>query len=270
MQVFILHLSYEFLAGLRHRTLLLMNYLLPLGFFFMVGGMMEEVNPEFIEQIIPAMAIFAVLTGTIVGLPAPLVESREAGVLRNYRVNGIPSSNLMAVTALSTGLHVLLAAVIISAVAPAIFSAPVPESWPAFLLVFLAVAFACSGLGSLIGVISSSSRVNVLWSQLIFLPSILLSGMMVPADTLPETFVKIGHLLPASYAMQSFHGLAYGEEALYASWYGLLALLAGGIVAFMLAGYLFSWDDKNTVRRGHPALAVLALLPYLVGALFLV
>ena len=45
--------------------------------------------------------------------------------------------------------------------------------------------------------------------------------------------------------------------------------LAGGTLSFGLANYLFCWDSQNKTRRGHPALALLALLPYAVGVVLL-
>lgn len=270
MKAFALHFSCEFLAGLRNKTLLLMNYLMPLGFFGVVGGMMSAINPSFGEQMIPAMVTFAVLSGAILGLPAPLVEAREAQILRSFKINGVPALSLLAIPALSTALHLLVASAVITVAAPLFFSSPLPENWPAYLLLCLLFLLTCCSLGLLIGVVSGSSRSTILWSQLIYLPSMILSGMMVPADLLPETFVRIGHLLPASYAMQSFLGLAYGWETLYPPAAGALVLLAGGIIASGLALYLFNWDRRNNTRRGHPALAALALLPYLLGALLLV
>lgn len=270
MKAVALHFSFEFFSGLRNRTLLLMNYLFPLGFFLMAGSMMTGINPLFREQLLPAMVIFAILAGAILGLPAPLVEAREAGILRSYRINGIPAASLLAVPALSTAIHMVLAAAVITASAAPVFKAPLPQNWPAYILVFLMVLFAYSGLGSLIGVISGNSRQSILWSQLVYLPSILLSGMMVPAEVMPPVFVKIGHLLPASYAMQAYHGLVQGQPALYDSGWALLVLLAGGALAFGLAGYLFTWDSQNSPRGARTALAVLALLPYLLGALLLV
>jgi hypothetical protein len=46
-------------------------------------------------------------------------------------------------------------------------------------------------------------------------------------------------------------------------------LLISGILAFGLAVYLFSWDSRNTTRRGHPLLALLVLLPYVLGIFLL-
>jgi hypothetical protein len=46
-------------------------------------------------------------------------------------------------------------------------------------------------------------------------------------------------------------------------------LFVSGVLAFGLAVYLFSWDSRNTTRRGHPLLALLALLPYVIGIFLL-
>jgi ABC-2 type transport system permease protein len=137
--------------------------------------------------------------------------------------------------------------------------------WLNFILVFLALAVACAGLSVLIGVISPSSRMTVLWSQLIFVPSMLLGGLMLPYSLLPEIAGKFAQLLPATQAMNAFNGLAMGKTADFSPWGSVLALLACGLLAFGLAVYLFSWDSRNTTRRGHPLLALLALLPFLVG-----
>ena len=78
-------------AGIRNRTLLLMNYLLPLGFYLMMGFVMPEINPEFRAVLVPAMVVFAILAATLLGLPDPLVNAREAGIFRSYKINGVPS-----------------------------------------------------------------------------------------------------------------------------------------------------------------------------------
>lgn len=268
MKAFAHHFSFEFLTGLRNRSLLMMNYLMPLGFYALVGTMMTKINPSFGQQVIPAMVIFAALTSAIMGLPSPLIEAREAQVLRSYRINGIPASSLLSIPSMSTAIHILVVAVIITISAPLLHNGPLPVNWGAYLLVFAALLLNCTGLGSLVGVIAGNSRSAILWQQLIYLPSMLLGGLMVPADMLPETFARIGHLLPTPYAMEAFLGLAYARETLYNPLIGVLILTMGGILAFALAGFLFSWDS-NSPRRRHPALAALVILPYLLGALFL-
>jgi ABC-2 type transport system permease protein len=133
----------------------------------------------------------------------------------------------------------------------------------------MVMAFACAGLSVLIGVISPSSRMTVLWSQLIFVPSMILGGMMVPYSMLPKIAGKFAQLLPATQAMNAFNGLAMGKAAAFSPWGSVIILLASGVLAFGLAAYLFSWDSRNTTRRGHPLLALLVLLPGLLGIFLL-
>jgi len=269
MTAFLNHFSFEFRTGLRNKTLLLMNYLLPLGFYAMMGLIMTEINPLFLETMIPAMVVFAILVATLLGLPDPLVTAREAGILRSYKINGVPAASILVIPALTTALHVLLVTAIITSTAPVFFDAPLPTDWLGFALTVLATAFACAGLGVLIGVISPSSRTTVLWSQLIFLPSMMLGGMMLPYTLLPATARKIAQLLPATQAMNAFRGLGQGLAADFSPQGSLAILATSGVLAFALAIYLFNWDRRNSTQRGHPLLALLALLPYAVGVLLL-
>jgi ABC-2 type transport system permease protein len=233
----------------------------------MMGFVMPAINPLFLDALIPAMVVFAILAATLLGIPDPLVSARETGIFRSYKINGVPASSILIIPALTTALHLAIVTVIITATAPLLFDAPVPENWVNYVVVFVAMAIACSGLGVLIGVISSSTRMTVLWSQLVFIPSMLLGGLMIPYSMLPEAIGKISQLLPATQAMNAFNGLAMGKQADFAPWGSVLALLISGLLAFGLALYLFSWDSRNTARRGHPLLALLVLVPYAAGIL---
>jgi ABC-2 type transport system permease protein len=264
MNAFAVHFSFDFRTGIRNRTLLLMNYLFPLGFFLMMGFIMPDLNPFFLPMMIPAMVVFAVLAATLLGLPEPLVNAREAGVFRSYKINGVPSLSILVIPALTTALHLVIVATIITASAPLLFDAPLPVNWTAFALTFIAIAVAAGGISVLIGVISADSRIQVLWSQLVFLPSMLLGGMMIPYADLPNAAGRFARLLPATHAMNAFNALAMGEVADFDAWGSVISLLASGILGFGLAVYLFTWDSHTTERRGHPALALLALVPFAV------
>lgn len=269
MNAFKTHFSFDFLTGIRNRQSLLMNYLFPLGFYLVMGLIMIQIFPLYQEMLIPAMVTFSVLATTLLGIPDPLVTAREKGIFRNYKINGVPSLSILFVPALSTLVHLVIVMLIITISAPLLFDALVPINWVNFIIVFLALAFACIGLSVLIGVISQSSRITVLWSQVIFLPSMLVGGMTIPYSMLPEIAQKFALLLPATHAMNAFNGLAMGKLADFSPWGSVVILALGGLITFGLAQYLFSWDSHNSTRRGHLLLALLALVPYLAGMFFL-
>ena len=269
MNAFTTHFSFEFRTGLRNKNFLMLFYLFPLGFYVMMAVVMVGINPLFLEVLIPAMVLFATLAATMLGMPDPLVNGRETGIFRSYKINGVPSASILAIPALTTSLHLAIVAAIITISAPLLFDAPAPENWLNYVLVFIVTVIACSGIGVLIGVISANTRTAILWSQLMFIPSVLLGGMMIPYSMLPAAAQKVSQLLPATHAMNAFNDLAMGKTSDFNPWASVLILLTSGIIAFALAIYLFSWDSKNTTRRGHPALAALVLLPYIIGILVL-
>jgi ABC-2 type transport system permease protein len=269
MNAFTNHLSFEFRTGIRNKQLLLMNYLFPLGFYLMMGFVMPVINPLFLETMVPAMVVFAILAATFLGLPDPLVSAREAGIFRSYKINGVPSISILAIPALTTMLHLMIVAVIITVSALLLFDAPLPVNWLKFGITFVTLAFACAGISVLIGVVSPSTRMTVLWSQLIFIPSMLLAGLMLPYSMLPAAATKVAQLLPATHAMNAFNGLAMGKTADFSPWGSIIVLLMSGLLAFGLAIYLFSWDSRNSTRRGYPLLALLVLMPFVVGLFLL-
>lgn len=131
------------------------------------------------------------------------------------------------------------------------------------------MALACIGISILIGVVSANSRVTVLWSQLLFVPSMLLGGLMLPYSMLPEVAGKVAQLLPASHAMNAFNGLAFAKMADFSPWGSVIVLLLTAALAFALAVFLFSWDSRNTTRRANPVIGFLVLVPAILGIFLL-
>ncbi|MCO6451919.1 MAG: ABC transporter permease [Caldilineales bacterium] len=269
MTAFARHFSFEFKTGLRSSSAMLMNYLFPLAFYAMMGLVMTQINPLFKETMIPAMVIFTIMASCLLGLPNPLVESREKGVYRSFKINGVPVASILAVPTLTTIFHALIASALIMVTAPALFGGAQPLNWSAFVGLTLLTALTFGGIGALIGVIASSARAVVLWSQLIFLPSMLIGGLMMPLAILPERFQRFAALLPSTHAMQAFEGLAYDRVTLFDPMISVVVLAASIVISYGLAIYLFSWDSANKTHRGHPALALLAFAPYVVAVILM-
>ena len=91
---------------------------------------------------------------------------------------------------------------------------------------------------------------------------------MLPYSMLPDAVQMVAQLLPSTQAMNAFNGLAMGNMADFSPWVSIIILFFSGVLAFGLAVYLFSWDSQNSTRRGHPLLALLAWLPYVLGVVY--
>lgn len=263
------HVGLELRTGVRDRTLLLMTYLFPLGFYVFMGAFMTEMNPDYSDVMIPGMAVFAMLAAAMFGLPSPLITARQTGVLRSYRINGVPTTAVFGVPAAMTVVHLLVVAGVIAVTAPIMFDALRVADAAAFGLVAVLAATTHVALGALIGVVSSNDRIAVLWSQLLFLPSVLLAGIIVPLEQVPDGFEPLSLLLPATYAMEAFRGLAFDAETVVAPWPAMAVLAAGAVAALALTRLCYAWDEHGAGRRLHPAFGALAVVPYLLTAIAL-
>ncbi|MCI8281089.1 MAG: ABC transporter permease [Lachnospiraceae bacterium] len=99
---------------------------------------------------------------------------------------------------------------------------------------FLALALylaASLGLGAILGLAVKSQAKLTTVSQIIFLPSIMLSGTMFPTELLPEFLKTIGKFFPATwgYRLMLEPNFPFGRV-----WYLLLVLLGAAIICILL------------------------------------
>jgi ABC-2 type transport system permease protein len=266
MKAFTAHLQFEIRNAVRDRSLLLMNYLFPLIVYLLIGAIMTKLNPIFKQTLVPSMMMFGILSSMILSLPTPLVTARESGILRSFRINGVPAVNILVVPALTSFIHMVVVGMIILVTAGPLFGASTSIQYGWFILAFILICFACAGFGTLIGVISKDSKLIILFSQLIFLPSTMIGGIMIPTSILPGSLNKIAHLLPTCYGRELFDISLGAPVTLHILW-PILILLSGGVLCFLIASKLFRWDSQVREKKKNPLWALLVLIPYVAGAM---
>ena len=134
MNAFLKHLWVQFKMDIRERGTLMTYYLIPLVFYFVMGAVFSSINPLSRQTLAATMVIFAVTMGAVLGIPVPIVKMRESGVLRAYRVCGIPGWAVLCIQSVSAFLHLLVVSIIIFVTAPLFFGASYPQSFPAYFL----------------------------------------------------------------------------------------------------------------------------------------
>ena len=264
MKAIAAHLGFEFKSGVRDKSLLMMNYLFPLAFYVMMGLIMTKINPEFYSSMIPSMCVFAGMAATILALPNPMVTARESGIYRSYKINGISKASIIFIPAATTMMHMALVGGIIAATAPMFFGAVMPKNWGYFILTFGAFIFSCTGFAMLIGSCVKNSKTTILFSQLFFVPSVVIGGIMIPVESLSGSMVNVSRLLPSTHAMNALKSLTLNMEYSFNPYISIALLVVSGILAFGLAAYLFSWDDKS-VNTKRNLVALLATAPFVLS-----
>lgn len=219
MNGFLYGVALQWKLDIRSKSLLITCYIVPLIFFLLMGGIFTSIMPEMKETLIPTMIIMGVAMGAFVGLPPSLLETYGSDISKMYKANGVPLYLGLVTMFLSAFIHLMLMCTIIVLVAPLFFQATLPTNLPLFY-VALAVNIAVSlCIGSLLGLyVTDQSKLNMI-AQLVFLPSIMLSGIMFPIEMLPDGLILLGKIFPASWGYKLMLNEGFSIDNL---WYPLL------------------------------------------------
>lgn len=184
---------------IRSKTLLITCYIVPLLFFAIMGGIFTSLMPEAKYTLIQSMTIMGVSMGALIGVLPSMAEIYGTDIKKMYMANRIPLCFGIITLVISAFIHLMIMSIIIFILAPIIFHATMPSNIPLYfitlaLLVIVSLAISCVlGLG-----VKNQAKLTM-YSQIVFLPSIMLSGIMFSAELLPEFLENLGKLFPATW-----------------------------------------------------------------------
>ena len=226
MGAFLYGISLQWKLDIRSKTLLITCYIVPLLFFAVMGGIFTSVMPEARYTLIQSMTVFGVTMGALIGLPPSLVEIYSSDIKKVYKANGVPLYLGLVTMFLSAFVHLMISSVIILLLAPILFEATLPVQLPFFFLALAIYIIVSLSIGSILGLTVKNQAKLTMIAQLVFLPSIMLSGIMFPIELLPDFLKTIRYIYPASWGYRLM--LDYGFH-LQNLWY-LIAIFFAVII----------------------------------------
>jgi len=202
MNAFIYGALVQWKLDLRNKGVLITYYIVPLIFFGFMGVIFSSINPTSKETLIQSMTIFGVTMGAFLGSPVPLVELYGSNIIKSYKVGGIPLWMAAVNNLISAFIHLMITSIIIFFVAPIAFDAKIPENIPLYYLSLTLFLLVSISLGSILGLFIKYVSKLTMFSQLLFLPSLMLSGIMFPTNLLPQSLETIGNIFPATWGFR--------------------------------------------------------------------
>jgi len=206
------------------------------------------------------------MCSTLLLLPGVLVNARETGVFRSYRINGIPAGSIVSIPVVSTAVHMVVVAVLITFLGMRVYSGVAPSQAAGFVVAGLLSYLMWAGIGILIGVAAGNTTVSMLVAQIIYIPSIMLGGLIVPTSILPAGLRRISLLLPATHSTRVFVGLGMPDSP-GTPWLSLGVIAASIVISFGLSALLFEWDSRAQAPSRKAWAALLAMAPFVAAAL---
>lgn len=203
MRGFLYGIALQWRLDLRNKGIMITYYVVPIVFFTFMSGIFTSINPMAYKTLIPSMTVFGITMGSIIGYPNPLVEIFRSNIKNAYRVGGIPLWTAIANNFIAGFIHLFIMSLVIFFVAPIAFKATIPSNRLLYFTILSLFIVTSLSVGTVLGLVIKSFSKLTMMSQFIFLPSIMLSGIMFPSNMLPNVLNKIGWIFPATGAFES-------------------------------------------------------------------
>ena len=227
MSGFLYGIALQWKLDIRSKSLLVTCYIVPLIFFLLMGGIFTSVMPEMRNTLIHSMMVMGVSMGAFIGLPPSLIETYGSDIKKVYKANGVPIYLGLVTMFFSAFIHLMIACAVIVLLASIFFEAVLPAQLLIFFFALAVYIMVSLSIGSILGLIIKSQTKLTMIAQLVFLPSIMLSGTMFPIELLPDFLRMIGRIFPAFWGYRLMLDDGFCLENL---WYLIFAFFAAVIV----------------------------------------
>ena len=231
MRAFFYSVSLQWRLDMRSKSLFITCYLVPLLFFFFMGGIFTSLMPETKHTLIQSMTIMGVSMGAYIGLPPSLTETYGSDIKKVYKANGVPLPVALISMFISAWIHLMIMCIMILVIAPIVFHTILPTNVPLFFVALSIYTMTSLSIGSVMGLLIKNQARLTMIAQLVFLPSIMLSGILFPVQLLPRALKLIGNIFPAAWGYRLMLDHGFQMENM---WYLLLICLAAGVLCYFL------------------------------------
>ena len=231
MNSFFYSVALQWRLDIRSKSLLVTCYIFPLIFFLLMGGIFTSVMPEMGNTLIQSMIVMSVSMGAFIGFPPLLIETYGSDIKKIYKANGAPIYLGLVTMYLSAFVHLMISCLVIVLLAPILFNAILPTRLPFFFLGLSLFIIVSLSVGSILGLIAKTPAKLTMIAQLVFLPSIMLSGIMFPIHLLPDFLAVLGRFFPASWGYRLMLDYGFHLENL---WYLILVFCLAVIACTVL------------------------------------
>ena len=139
---------------------------------------------------------------------------------------------------LSAFIHLFIMSTIIFFLAPLIFDTTIPSNLPVYLISLAIFIATTLSIGSVFGLVMKDVSKLTMISQLVFMPSLMLSGIMFPAEMLPKVLEYADKTFPATWAFKAMTNNVF-ELSLY------IPMIVVFIISIIICAFILRTDKFN-------------------------
>ncbi len=258
-----------FLSTVRSKAALFWTMAFPIFLLILFAYIFGAGEAERVAYLMPGLWTITVISSSFFGISMSMVQERENGTFRRYRVSPLsPIALVSSFGLLQVG--ILLSSLLLQGVIAWFWfgSRSAGPIW-VLILVMLFGIFAFVPLGLLVGSIARDMKTAPVLTNLLFFPMMFLSGAAVPFFVLPDFIQRIAKLLPATYLVEALQGVVVRGEGLLQLGGPIAVLLTTGVLGLAVNSLLFRWESTQPLKKSNLLIALGVLTAIYAVAFFI-
>jgi ABC-2 type transport system permease protein len=220
------------------------NFALPLILLAMFGALFSG-DQDDLDVIVPGIAGMSIVSTTFVALAMNSVALREQGILKRLRGTPLPSGAYLSAMAMHAITNTVLQVTLVVIAGRVFFGTGWPEN-VLELVVFVAAGVVCfASLGVALAHVIPNLDSAPAYTNAVFLPLIVLSGVFYDAEDAPRFLHDIAQALPLTHLIDGLSGAMVTGRALDDNLSHLAVIAVWAALGIVLAVRGFSWDARR-------------------------
>lgn len=230
----------------RDRRFLGLSVLAPLVIIYLLKIFFDSLSSPFVQPlgfIMPATA-FIVHFITYILAAIVLVRERTLHTLDRMFVNGYRQTNIIGGYVAAYTMVATLQSLFILTEVKFLFDLNYPvDIWLSLFMVTWLLAVISIALGIFVSNFARNEGQVFPFIPMVIVPSVFLSGLIIPLEKLPDWAQWLGHVVPLLYANEVIRNLIEPAGAISTDWGSFAGLPVYGVVLFFLAAVTLRESD---------------------------
>ena len=220
------------------------NFFLPLLFLALFGAIFGG-DQDNLDVIVPGIAGLAVMSTTFSALAMNITFLREQGVLKRMRGTPLPSGAYLGGIAANAVTNASIQITLVILAGRLFFNIGWPKDWPE-LVVFVVTGVVClASLGVAWSHVIPNFDAAPAYVNIVFLPTIFISGVFYDVDNTPAFLRDIAQALPLTHIIDGLSGALVTGRGLQDNLSALGVILVWTVAGIVLAIRGFSWESRR-------------------------
>jgi len=228
----------------RNPTAAFFNFFLPLLFLALFGAIFGG-DQETLNVIVPGIAGMSIMSTTFSALAMNMTFLREQGVLKRMRGTPLPSGAYLAGIAANAVTNAAIQIALVVLAGRVFFGIGWPEDWLE-LLVFVVAGVVClAALGVAWSHVIPNFDAAPAYVNIVFLPTIFISGVFYDVDNTPAFLRDIAQALPLTHVIDGLSAAMVTGRGLADNLSALAVVGVWAAIGIALAVRGFSWESRR-------------------------